>query len=1048
MHSSLPVIRAQFTSAGALSSLQAGPLSLLQYPASELESGPHQVWLRFRSAEGVYAHPLTGPACEGRVARGDGSALISGETRSVEWSLWWEHPADGIAGWSVRLRNAGPDPVSLDVVHLLDPALTAAESLRENEFYVSNYLDVEPLGEPDVGWLAVRQSMPGPRNPWLAVGSTERVVGWCTDARQLALPEGGLDLSRELPSRRLQGEHTLLGLQTEVRTLEPGESRAMRFPVVVLNDHPGRTDMGDLALVAGIDAETPWRTEPPQLGPAAAVVPTLFSPARTAIVEELSEEEFLTVGSACAEGVEDGPDGAWAYWTGGRHVVSGAKERAVMRPHGHISRVSAGPLPADLTVASTAWMNGVFASQLTIGHASAAPLLSVRRSAVGLKSADGLRLFVRGATGPWLMLGVPSAWVVDGPRVRWVYRWNGRRIEVISTLTLRELIVEVEVVEGLPIELLVSTHADVVTASGEDGPLFADGRSRDDRWRARVHPAGTVFRHRIVLTDQVLTDQVLVDQAGADERGALWRAPEIDGDDESIRRLNRILPSFVADAAVHYQAPRGLEQFTGGAWGTRDVSQGPVGLLLATDSPAVLRDVLLTVFSAQQTDGDWPQWFQYLRDHRAPVHRDSHGDVIYWPLLALGEYLEATGDDGILHERVPSVGKDVLSPPSPILQHVEAAFDRLASRRSADPRLPAYGHGDWNDALQPASPALAASLCSTWTTELEIKALETLAPHLAHAAPDLADRMASLAAGTRTAFRERLLVNGELCGYSIITPDGLEPLVHPADDRTHVGHGSLQVIHAIGDELLTPAEAAHHLALVDRHLDGPTGIYLFDRPLPYHGGVTRTFLRAEAASFWGREIGLMYSHAHIRWVQALLRLGSAERAWRALQLLIPQGVRSAVPGAAARQSDCYYSSSDAGFSDRYEAQEHPDRLFDPEFSFEGGWRVYSSGPGLILRILVEEVLGCRWTARGLEVDPVLPEVFDGASARIRCGGRDVVVMYRVAGEGHGVRRVLLDGRPVDTSPVPRRYRRGGMLIPRTTWDGQEAGEVRLTIEVG
>jgi len=1038
VHYSLPVIRAQFTSAGALGSLQAGPLSLLQYPASELEPGPHQVWLRFRSAEGVHAHPLTGPACEGRVARGDGSALVSGTTRGVEWQVWWEHPADGVAGWSVHLRNAGSEPVALDVVHLIDPALTAAESLRENEFYVSNYLDVQPLGEPEVAWLAVRQSMPGPRNPWMAVGSTERVVGWCTDARQLAFPDGGLDLSRDLPSRRLQGEHTLLGLQTETRTLACGETRALRFPVVVVDDHPGRTDASDLAFVDAIDGGAPWRTEPPQLGPLAAVVPTLFSPVRTAIVEDLSEEDFLAVGGAHAEGVEDGPDGAWAYWAGGRHVVSGPKERAVMRPHGHISRVSAGPHPADLTVASTAWMNGVFASQLTIGHASAAPLLSVRRSAVGLKCADGLRLFVRGTTGPWLMLGTPSAWIVDGPRVRWVYRWDGRRIEVVSTLTLRELIVEVEVVEGPPIELLVSAHADAVTASGEDGSLFADGRSRDDRWRASVHPSGTVFRHRIVL----------VDQADAGERGALWRAPELHGDDESIRRLNRILPSFVADAAVHYQAPRGLEQFTGGAWGTRDVSQGPVGLLLATDSPAVLRDVLLTVFSAQQTDGDWPQWFQYLRDHRAPGHRDSHGDVVYWPLLALGEYLEATGDDGILHERVSSVGTDELSPPSSILEHVEAAFGRLASRRSADPRLPAYGHGDWNDALQPASPALAASLCSTWTPELEIKALETLGPRLADAAPELADRMASLAAGTRRAFRERLLVDGELCGYSIITSDGLEPLVHPADDRTHIGHGSLQVIHAIGDELLTPEEAAHHLGLVERHLEGPTGIYLFDRPLPYHGGVTRTFLRAEAASFWGREIGLMYSHAHIRWVQALLRLGLAERAWKALQLLIPQGVRSAVPGAAARQSDCYYSSSDAGFADRYEAQEHPDRLFDPEFSFEGGWRVYSSGPGLILRILVEEVLGCRWTVHGLQVDPVLPGVFDGSSAQIRCGGRDVIATYRVTGEGHGVRRVLLDGRPVDTTPVPRRYRRGGVVIPRATWEAQEAGEVRLTIEVG
>ena len=49
------------------------------------------------------------------------------------------------------------------------------------------------------------------------------------------------------------------------------------------------------------------------------------------------------------------------------------------------------------------------------------------------------------------------------------------------------------------------------------------------------------------------------------------------------------LPWFTHDALIHYLSPRGLEQYSGGAWGTRDVSQGPVGLLLALGAHAELR---------------------------------------------------------------------------------------------------------------------------------------------------------------------------------------------------------------------------------------------------------------------------------------------------------------------------------------------------------------------------------------------------------------------------------------------------------------------------
>src|SRR6185295_13994776 len=71
----------------------------------------------------------------------------------------------------------------------------------------------------------------------------------------------------------------------------------------------------------------------------------------------------------------------------------------------------------------------------------------------------------------------------------------------------------------------------------------------------------------------------------------------------------------------------------------------------------------------------------------------------------------------------------------------------------------------------------------------------------------------------------------------------------------------------------------------------------------------------QTATYFGREIGLMYMHAHLRYAQALAHVGDAERFFHALCQANPIGIRSVVPGATLRQANCYYSSSDAAFAD-------------------------------------------------------------------------------------------------------------------------------------
>ncbi len=135
-----------------------------------------------------------------------------------------------------------------------------------------------------------------------------------------------------------------------------------------------------------------------------------------------------------------------------------------------------------------------------------------------------------------------------------------------------------------------------------------------------------------------------------------------------------------------------------------------------------LADLLARVFAAQNADGDWPQWFIFFERERHGRADDSHGDVVFWPLLGLARYLLASGDASLLDLILPVYTKAGVTPEqASVWQHVERALAVIAGRHIEGTALVAYGHGDWNDSLQPADPALRERLCSAWTGGRRLK---------------------------------------------------------------------------------------------------------------------------------------------------------------------------------------------------------------------------------------------------------------------------------------------------------------------------------------
>jgi 1,2-beta-oligoglucan phosphorylase len=254
-------------------------------------------------------------------------------------------------------------------------------------------------------------------------------------------------------------------------------------------------------------------------------------------------------------------------------------------------------------------------------------------------------------------------------------------------------------------------------------------------------------------------------------------------------------------------------------------------------------------------------------------------------------------------------------------------------------------------------------------------------------------------------------------------------LLHPSDTRTGVRFSLLPMNRGVISGVFSKEQAERHLQIIERHLKGPDGARLMDRPLRYRGGPQTIFQRAESSTYFGREIGLMYVHEHVRYAESQARMGKVDAFLRALRQAIPVDYQVVVPQGDVRQANCYYSSSDVSFGSRYEADERYDEVVAGRTPLKGSWRVYSSGPGIYLALVVSRLFGLRIEFGSLIIDPVMARSLDGLRASMRFRGSPVTFVYRVDGPGFGPRAISVNGKPVQFDREDNRYRQGGAVMP-------------------
>jgi len=221
-----------------------------------------------------------------------------------------------------------------------------------------------------------------------------------------------------------------------------------------------------------------------------------------------------------------------------------------------------------------------------------------------------------------------------------------------------------------------------------------------------------------------------------------------------------------------------------------------------------------------------------------------------------------------------------------------------------------------------------------------------------------------------------------------------------------------------------------------------------DKPLKYKGGIQEIFQRAESSTFFGREIGLMYIHEHIRYAESQAVLGKAEEFVKALRQAIPVNYKDIVPNSNLRQANCYYSSSDVTFKTRYEADEKYADVLSGKMRVDGGWRVYSSGPGIYVSLVIKKLIGFRAFNDYVVIDPVLTNEMDGFSASFKFKRHHLNWNFKVKYGNFTPKSIIVNGLniPFDTEDNP--YRKGGALIPMKVFlDNLKPGENQFIVEI-